>query len=495
MNTHLSQLRYALSFLLTLLATTVASAQALTISVSNRADYPRKDAPVVIELHQYLPAGTHVTSAIVTDAKGREYASQLDDLDGDRIPDELVFTANLPVRSTTDFVATLSTTDPQRPYPARTDAFIKLWDRKYRYPRINQIEFTGNNDPLATYDAIYGHGAMWESEYVGFRVYMDHRQSIDIYGKPKPSLVLDKTNFYATREDIQNGLGCDILFAGQSVGVGSFRGYLDGQPTYIDSVEARGQRVIVSGPVRSIVEVWDRNWFYRGRNVQMRQRYTMYAGHRDVHFECWLTGIDDADTFCTGVQKLEQDNEGFIEPNGLAGSWGRNVPDKANPDLVESVGLGIRVPRPFLREVKEDSLNYLCLLRPRQGYIAYDFVICALMEERGFKSGREWLDWLKQWNEEKRTWIDTDVRYLASTESTGMHYAPATLIILCEEDALSNIINTARQYGYIVLHTYDTIHGCAIRIPPTKSIEESISFFQRLKGVLQVSRDQILQPQ
>lgn len=488
MNTH----RFTI-LALTLISALAASAQALTINVSNRADFPRKDAPVVVALKQYLPAGTHITSAIVTDDKGNEYPSQLDDMDGDRIPDELVFTATLPVRSTTKFVATLSATDPQRTYPARTDAFLKLWDRKYRYPRVNQIEFDGSSDPLATYDAIYGHGAMWESEYVGFRVYMDHRQSIDIYGKPKPALVLDKTNFYSTKDDIKNGLGCDILFAGQSVGVGSFRGYLDGQPTYIDSVEARGQRIIAAGPVRSIVEVWDRNWLYRGRCVQMVQRYTMYAGHRDVHFECWLNGIDDSDTFATGVQKLEQDNEGFVDPNGLAGSWGRNVPDKSNPDLVEGVGLGIRVPRPFLREVKEDSLNYLCLLRPRQGYIAYDFVICALQEERGFKSGREWLDWLRQWNEEKRQWVDTDVSYLASTESASLHYTPATLIVIYEEGAQKEVIEAARRYGCTLLYTYETLHGCAIRIPANKSVEESIAFLKRINGVLQVTRDQFLQ--
>lgn len=493
MHTH----RFTLMALCLLASVATASAQALTIAVTNRSDFARKDAPVVVNLHQYLPAGINITSAIITDADGHEYPSQLDDMDGDLVPDELAFTANLPAKGKTNFVVTLSTTEPQRHYPPRTDAFLKLWDRKYRYPRINHIEFTGGNDPLATYDAIYGHGAMWESEYGGFRIYMDHRQSIDIYGKPDATLVLDKTNFYSTREDIEKGLGCDILFAGQSVGVGSFRGYEDGRTTYIDSVQARGQRIIASGPVRSIVEVWDRNWFYRGHNIQMRQRYTMFAGHRDVHVDCWLVGIDDSDVFATGVQKLEQDNQGFISPNGLAGSWGRNVPDKANPDLVEGVGLGIRVPRPFLREVKEDSLNYLCLLRPRQGYIAYDFVICSAQEKRGgFESAKHWFDWLQlQWNEEKRSWLDVNVNYLASTQDVNLHYTPGNLIIFYEEGAQGNVTTAAQRYGCTILHTFRNMNGCVVRVPASKSLEETMAYFKRISGVLQVNRDHMIQEQ
>ena len=330
-------------------------------------------------------------------------ASQLDDLDGDLIYDELAFVTDIPAHATRSFRVVCSAVPPQRTFLPRTAAFMKVWDRKYRYPYINSIEYQGRNAPLAIYDAIYGHGAQWESELVGFRVYMDHRQSIDIYGKPTPQLVLDKTNFYSTREDIAAGRGCDILFAGPSVGAGSFRGYVDGQPTYVDSVEARGQRVVASGPVRAIVEVTDRNWRYRHKTLQMRQRYTIYAGHRDVQVDVRLSGAGvDNETFCTGVQKIEMDNEGFVQADGLAASWGRNVPDKAAEDLVEGVGLGVYVPSNCLSGTEEDTYNYLTLLRPVDGHIRYWLSICALMELGGFQNASQWFAWLNSWKEELR---------------------------------------------------------------------------------------------
>lgn len=383
-----------------------AQAQSFTIQVTNPSDDARRDVPVVVSLKEALGAeAADVQSAVVTftqhPAAPVEIPSQLDDLDGNLIPDELAFVTDLPAHSTYTFHVACSVEAPQTVYPARTAAFMKVWDRKYRYPYINSIEYQGSNAPLATYDAIYGHGAQWESELVGFRVYMDHRQSIDIYGKPSPQLVLDRTNFYSTREDMAAGRGCDILFAGASVGAGSFRGYVNGQPTYVDSVSARGQRVIASGPVRAIVEVTDKNWFYNNRTLQMRQLYTIYAGHRDVQVDIHISGADaDAQTFCTGVQKIEMENEGFLDRSGLAGSWGRNIPDKAAEDLVEGVGLGVYVPAPYLAATQEDQLNYLTLLHSVSGHITYHLAICALMERDGFYDAQSWFRWLQQWQTE-----------------------------------------------------------------------------------------------
>ena len=399
-------------------ACTEASEPVFTVSITNPSDTDRKDVPVVIDLQKTLgKKAANVLSAEViplpsssephplergAGSEASSLPSQLDDLDGDLIPDELAFVADIPARSTVSFRVSCAAVSSQRAYKPRTAAFMKVWDRKYRYPYINSIEYQGRNEPLATYDAIYGHGAQWESELVGFRVYMDHRQSIDIYGKPTPQLVLDKTNFYSTREDIANGLGCDILFAGASVGAGSFRGYINDQPTYVDSVEARGQRVIASGPVRCIVEVTDKNWLYNGKSLQMRQLYTMYAGHRDVQVDIQLAGEEvDKESFCTGVQKIEMENEGLMDiTTGLVGSWGKNVPDKGATDLVEGVGLGVSVASAYLTLKKEDDLNYLTILHPVNGHITYHLAICALMEQNGFKDAKSWFSWLHQWQAE-----------------------------------------------------------------------------------------------
>ena len=86
--------------------------------------------------------------------------------------------------------------------------------------------------------------------------------------------------------------------------------------------------------------------------------------------------------------------------NGLVGSWGRNVPDKAAEDLIEGVGLGVSVDTRYLTSKKEDAYNYLDILHPINGRIRYHLAICALMERDGFKDAKSWFNWLHEWQAE-----------------------------------------------------------------------------------------------
>ena len=304
------------------------------------------------------------------------------------------------------------------PAEAQVHAHMKLWDRKYRYPKVNSVEFQGDVPSLSMYDAIYGHGAMWENEWIGFRVYMDHRQSIDLYGKKTAQMELDSINFYSSPELMAQGFGEDILFVGPSIGAGSFRGYVsesekgegrsekNGELTFVNPVKARGQRVLQEGPDTAIVEIYATDWQYQGKTLQFCQRFTAIRGHRDILVDVDIeakgeglkTKVVDSLFFATGAQKLERDNEGFADPCGLVASWGANVPDKGNyPDLVERLGIAVRVSPENLVEVREDSLNYLCLVRPVNGHIRYWLAAASDMQQEGeaFHNGRDWFQWVR----------------------------------------------------------------------------------------------------
>lgn len=279
---------------------------------------------------------------------------------------------------------------------AQTYAHLRLNDSHKTYPDVKSICFPGSMKAIDTYNAIYGHGAIMESDWVAIRIYMDHRQSIDVYGKQRRQMELATTNFYTSDEDMQKGYGCDILWAGTSVAAGSFRGLVNGQTTYIDSVQWREQTVIENGPERSVVEVRDYGWHYNGHDINMVQRYTMRAGSRDVEVEIELSGHEPGDLFATGVQKLEMKNEGFIDRGQcLMGSWGENVADKNLPSHVCGVGLGIRIDPANVVEMREDDVNYLCVLRPSGGRIRYTVSIYSTLQPEGHKTAKSWFDELR----------------------------------------------------------------------------------------------------
>lgn len=363
-----------------------------TVTVSNPLDAPRQSVPVVIPIAQT----EEVNSVIIKGNPDMPY--QLDDTDLDGRNDELVLLLDLPAKGKETLHITTSQKHPAKLFEPQTYAYIKLNDKNKKYPKVTAISYPGDVDNRQMYNSIYGHGAVLEGLYNAIRVYMDNRQSIDLYAKNTPQLELDTTGFYTTRDQLAQGYGRDILWAGKSVAMGSFRGYQNDEPTTIDTVTTRTQKVITTGPLRSIIEVEDRGWVYNGKPLHMTQRYTIYGGHRDINVDVKIDDAPAAEIFCTGVQKLESDNEGFIQSDGLAGSWGSNIPDKGMKDVVDTLGLGIFVPAPYLAGTKEDEVNYLTLLKPDpEGKMQYVITSGAMRDTTSPHSAEEWFAYLRDW--------------------------------------------------------------------------------------------------
>ncbi len=379
----------------------------LTVTVSNPIDKPREAVPVVVPVK--AAEGKDVKS--VTIKNHPEIAWQLDDLNDDGFADELVFLVDLAPNQTEKYTIDFSNQSSMTEFESGTNAYIRLNDKNKKYPKIQAIAFPGSADNRQMYNSIYGHGAVLEGLHNAIRVYMDNRQSIDLYAKNTPRLELEKTGFYTTRQQLEEGYGRDVLWAGTSVALASFRGYQNGVPVTIDTVATRSQRVVTTGPVRSIIEVADRGWVYNGKPIDMRQRYTIYNRHRDYDVEVSLVGVGENVDFCTGVQKLAIDNQGFVTSDGLAGSWGSNVPDKNMADISDTVGLGLWVADDNLVSVKEDDVNYLTILRPdSKGVIRYSFTSGAVRESASPHSADDWFDYLRNWKALKSSPVKVRVK-------------------------------------------------------------------------------------
>lgn len=350
--------------------------------------------PVVIPLAEY---GDVKTANVYG---SHDIPFQLDDLDRDGVADELVFLLNIDPGYTKHIKITLNDTIGPQTFEQKSRAYLKLRDEKKKHPEITEITYPGNSDNSVIYNTIYGHGAVMESMLNAWRIYVDNRQSIDLYGKKARQLELETTGFYTTPEQSAQGYGRDILWAGKSVAAGSFRGLTNGQPATIDTVASRTQRIIASGPIRSIIEVEDKGWEINGKKVDMLQRYTQYGLNPYFTAEIFLKGEGADQIFCTGVQKIGEDRgEGFIGENGLAGSWGTNIPEKAYPEMTETLGIGIQVDPKNVVKTREDDLNYLVEVKPdSDGKIIYHINFVSTMEKKAPQNLEEWRSKLEKWS-------------------------------------------------------------------------------------------------
>ena len=391
-----------LSLLLFLPLAAVAQ-QTLTVSVSNPSKSVRSDEPVVINLAPY----GDIRSALVT-LDGQEIPCQLDDLDQDETFDELCFLADLQGREKKQYTVTLLAEGEPRTYPARVYAEMVLSNTKDKNLKKNQqnnyIEsITARGDAAYTYNIQHHHGVDFESELNGIRIYFDERQTLDLYGKFKKQLELKETQFYTDKDQKAKGYGDDVLWVGQTFGLGAFRGWNGKEPTHVAPVKSRTQRIISYGPLRTIVEVIDKGWLADAAKapLNMTLRYTQYAGHRDTDVEVFFNRPVPDYLFSTGIINVK-DSEAFSDKKGLRACWGTDWPSSDTINFKrETVGLGICIPMKYVRsEEPANKDNYAFVVGTTDDRLQYKVIYCSDNESFGYHSAKEWFEFLTEWKKE-----------------------------------------------------------------------------------------------
>lgn len=376
--------------------------QTIQVTVENPTNAPRTDQPVVMSLAQY----GQVQSALVKTGD-EEIPCQLDDLNQDDSFDELCFLADLKAKEKKPYTVTLYAEGEPRQYPARVFAELLVRNSKVKEKNKhnNFLEsITARGDCADPYHILHHHGVAFESELNGIRIYFDKRQTLDLYGKFQKRLELQETQFYTTKEQKAEGYGDDVLWVGNTFGLGAFRGWDGQQPTMIDPVRSRTQRIISYGPLRTIVELVDRGW----QKLNLTIRYTQYAGHRDTDVDVYFNKPVADYLFSTGIINVKGSEE-YSDHQGLRGCWGTDWPSSDHENFKpETVGLGICIPQSYIKsEEPANKDQYTFVVGTSDNHLSYKIIYCSANESFGYHSAKEWFDFLKNW---KQTEVEQPVK-------------------------------------------------------------------------------------
>lgn len=367
----------------------------IEVIVENPWNAEKVDEPVVIDLSS-LGAGFTVKSATVFDGTN-EIPSQLDDMNGDTRADELAFVINLPASGKKTLNVTLSSLKSDKTYPARVYAeMLFRTSKKNKYAKGYAIYADGASD---TYNVQHHHGAAFESELVAYRIYFNEKQTTDLYGKFHKALELEESQFYPTDEQLKRGFGDDVIKVNSSCGAGTLRGWDGTQSTLIKPVAVRGQRILASGPVRTIVDAEVKGWQYQNKELNMINRYTLYAGHRDAQVDVLFDAPLDKEVFCTGVQNITGHADMFSDHNGLVASWGTDWPVNDTVKYKkETVGLATYIPKKYVVKETSDKENFLYTISaPGKSSFRYYTSFTSCKETFGYPDKEKWFAYVQEW--------------------------------------------------------------------------------------------------
>ncbi len=390
---------YLVSLFFALFAVSVSAKTAqVTVILENPSSVEQLNAPVVIHVSTLAKkTGIHVTSVAVYNS-GKLIPSQLDDLNRDGKPDELAFLVAIPAKQQKRYTLKVASDSSLfTKFPAETHAQMFRRDKatKTLIPTVEESSPTGN-----LYQALQHHGPAFESKLMAFRIYFDQKQTVDLYGKKHHELELAQTNWYPTDEQIAKGFGDDILWVKETTGCGTLKGWDGTKATHITPVTNRTARVITDGPIRAIIEMESDGWKYEGKTIQLKQRYILYAGHRDVEVQ---VSQNDTTTLCTGVQTVFDKSQIMPPLKGVLAIWGTGLqyPKTDNKRAMpQTVGLAVSVPYSILQKSTKDTDNLLLILKGKS--FIYHFAAAWSQEIGGYKNADQFFHFVKIWNNELR---------------------------------------------------------------------------------------------
>jgi len=202
------------------------------------------------------------------------------------------------------------------------------------------------------------HGPAIENEWLGLRIYFDKKAAIDVYSKARPGLELLEARWYPTVEQQKNGWGADYYKAGTTVGLGGVRLWDGEKVVPLEPVTNRSANVLKEGS-SSYMEMLSENVPYKGGEVDVLVRVTVFSGKREAKVEAKVLG-DDPVQFVTGINYWN--GQEVKKGDNYIATWGLHPEDVA----AESIELGAAImynPDDYLQEI-DDSTQHLLISKP-----------------------------------------------------------------------------------------------------------------------------------
>lgn len=266
--------------------------------------------------------------------------SQLDDLNGDGIWDEVVllldFAANETIELEIDFV-----TEGEYPeFEKRTNLSLKIKQDDGSYKEFDNYRALPCNDGFEI--IAMAESVNWENDKIAFRNYFDCRNVKDLFGKLLPGMVLDKigTPEMGSYHNLSDW-GMDVLHCGSSLGSGGLALLKNDSLYRLGSTDVYEYQKIVEGPVRSVFELRYKGWEVDGEMIEAVERVSIYPGKYWFESDVTVSGCSEGSQIVTGIVTSHLKREPFEFKAGDFQCIGTHDVQSLNND---ELGMAVLVP-------------------------------------------------------------------------------------------------------------------------------------------------------
>jgi hypothetical protein len=235
-------------------------------------------------------------------------------------------------------------------------------------------------------------GPGWESNKIGYRLYLDWRNAIDIFGKKTEKIVLPQVGqdgFDSYHE--MSDWGADILKAGKGIGIGSIDRYLNKERLHFYEVDST-IATVANTPNNSVVKVQYYGWktasdkidFTSELTIQPNQRYTQHT----IHPSKEIQGI------CTGIVK--QKNTELLQKESQNKKWAYIATYGTQSLVPDQLGMAIFYQTNSVDNLVDAEFDHLLLFKPTTKVVDFYFLGAWEQEPNGIKSKEAFVKYLEE---------------------------------------------------------------------------------------------------
>lgn len=256
----------------------------------------------------------------------------------------------------------------------------KEYDGGTSFKNINSLQVPKEHTDHSWFIRYEGPG--WENNQIGYRIYLDWRNAIDIYGKKVDSLVLPyvgQDGFDSYHEPSDWGL--DILKAGKSMGIGGYGRLVNDTIAHFHNVKNTHAKV-ENEKTNSSVTISYEGWNTDDATIDLKSKLTIFQ--QDRYTKAELTPSKEITGISTGIVKFK--NIPLIKKEGSKWAYIATYGNQTLVNDTDKLGMALFYNLDEVSLQKEGPHDHLVVFKPSNKTLTYYFLGAWEQELNGIKT-------------------------------------------------------------------------------------------------------------
>lgn len=229
-------------------------------------------------------------------------------------------------------------------------------------------------------------GPGWENSQVGYRLYLDWRNAIDIFGKKTDSMVLPQVGqdgFDSYHEP--SAWGQDILKAGKSMGIGGYGRVVSDTVVHFQKVENTVAKIENSSESSS-VNITYTGWKSGSDVIDLNSKLTIYPQDRFTKAE--LSPSKAIEGLCTGIVNHDV---AFFKKEGQQWAYIATYGTQTLASPPDNLGMALFYKKNEVANQNTGKDDHLVVFKPTTETLTYYFLAAWEQEPNGITNQEDFI--------------------------------------------------------------------------------------------------------